>query len=567
MNTQPQSNASTPLSLGDIHDSSDFPLVQNESHVTASPGKSSSNPQTKYQHSEEVSQQNKSAAISETENRVDPALVRETRLQIRSIVNEIAALAQSDCSVNEFFDGFLPRVTSALASIGGAVWRLNEAGRLELQYQINMAKSGLSVDMENREAHDLLLNRLIDSGESALVPPQSGTMDPDEPGNPTENLLVIEPLRIDRQVVGLVEVFQKAGSGPATQRGYLRFLQQMCGIASDFLRNHRLRLFHSEQKLWEQLEGFIRSVHNDLDPRQTAYTIANEGRRLIDCDRVSVAQKKGRKCKLKVVSGLDSIDRRAADVKLLNDLVRAVVKSDQPLWYNGDTDDLSPQIEKRLQKYVDKSHAKMVSIVPLKEPEREIDTTEKKRKQPKRRTLGALVVEQLADSELDASFQKRVNVVADHSCDALTNATRYDSIFLKSLWERIGRAKSQALTAIPVWLIVMAMIGVGIFLMCVTPYNFELSSEGKLIPSIRHEVFAKADGILTELHVPEDSLAMVQSNQLLARMTNEELNVEIENLEGDYKEKVERIKAITRILNQDDGSLDPTEQNNATMAK
>ena len=31
-------------------------------------------------------------------------------------------------------------------------------------------------------------------------------------------------------------------------------------------------------------------------PIETAYTIANEGRRLIECDRVSVAIRKGKKC-------------------------------------------------------------------------------------------------------------------------------------------------------------------------------------------------------------------------------------------------------------------------------
>jgi multidrug efflux pump subunit AcrA (membrane-fusion protein) len=575
MTTQPHSQPTSSLPLGRNADIRDFAAMQNAAENLEQMMSSAANPPVADalesdeapDINEEITSQRYAADDSQDQSHsatieIDPSLVRQTRMQIRNIVNEIALLAQSDCSVADFFDGFLPRLTSALASIGGAVWRLNESGRLELQYQINMAKTGLTPEMENRVAHDLLLNRIIDSGESALVPPQSGTHEPGEPGNPTDCLLVIEPLRIDRQVVGLIEIFQKSGSGPATQRGYLRFLVQMCAIASDFLRNHRLRLFRSEQKLWEKLEGFIRAIHNDLDPRQTTYTIANEGRRLIDCDRVSVARQQGRRCKLQVVSGLDSIDRRAADIKLLNDLVQAVVLADQPLWYHGEVKDLSPQIEKRLQKYVDKSHAKSISIIPLAETERDEELTDSKRKKrkQKKRKLGALIVEQLADNQIDESFRKRVQVVADHSCDALTNATRYDSIFLKSVWERIGRAKSQTLSALPVWLIGMAMVGVGVFLMCVTPYDFELSSEGRLTPSIRHEVFAKADGVLTELHVPENSEALVAPNDLLARLTNEELNVEIENLQGRYKEIYERIKAIERTLNQDDGTLEATEQ-------
>jgi len=52
---------------------------------------------------------------------LDPRLVQETKIQIRTIVNEISQLCQSDCEIDEFYDGFLTRVTSALASMGGSV--------------------------------------------------------------------------------------------------------------------------------------------------------------------------------------------------------------------------------------------------------------------------------------------------------------------------------------------------------------------------------------------------------------------------------------------------------------
>ncbi len=37
--------------------------------------------------------------------------------------------------------------------------------------------------------------------------------------------------------------------------------------------------------------------------KDTAYTIVNEGRRLIECDRVSVAMLKGTKAKVVAISG------------------------------------------------------------------------------------------------------------------------------------------------------------------------------------------------------------------------------------------------------------------------
>ncbi len=91
----------------------------------------------------------------------------------------------------------------------------------------------------------------------------------------------------------MVEVLQRSDTGPDAQRGYLRFLLQMCELAGDFLKSHQLRHFSDRQVLWSRLEDFTRAVHASLEPIETAYTIANEGRRLIECDRVSVADPQG----------------------------------------------------------------------------------------------------------------------------------------------------------------------------------------------------------------------------------------------------------------------------------
>ena len=104
---------------------------------------------------------------------------------------------------------------------------------------------------------------------------------------------MLAPLRTELEVVGVVEVLQRSDTGPAIQRGYLRFLLDMCELASDFLKSRQLRHFSDRQVLWSRLEDFTRAVHASLEPLETAYTIANEGRRLIECDRVSVAIRKG----------------------------------------------------------------------------------------------------------------------------------------------------------------------------------------------------------------------------------------------------------------------------------
>ncbi len=248
-----------------------------------------------------------------------------------------------------------------------------------LQYQINLQETRIREKEADQAQHARLLYKAMASSEGMLVPPHSGPgqLDPREPldedtpaANPTAFLLVLGPLKTDLEPVGVVEIFQRSDSAPNTQQGYLRFLVQMCGLAADFLKSHQLRHFSHRQTLWTQLEDFTRVVHASLDPRETAYTIANEGRRLIECDRVSVAIRKGKKCVIEAISGQDLFDKRSNIVRLLGKLATAVVASGDTVWYTGDTRDLPPQVEDAVQEYVDEAHSKTVAVMPLERPRR-----------------------------------------------------------------------------------------------------------------------------------------------------------------------------------------------------
>ncbi|MEE9534713.1 MAG: hypothetical protein V3W06_09840, partial [Acidimicrobiia bacterium] len=57
-----------------------------------------------------------------------------------------------------------------------------------------------------------------------IVQPHSGTGDDSEAANPTDFLLVLGPLKTDMEVIGVIEILQRPGAGPGTQRGYMRFL-------------------------------------------------------------------------------------------------------------------------------------------------------------------------------------------------------------------------------------------------------------------------------------------------------------------------------------------------------
>jgi len=482
------------------------------------------------------------------EQALDPRLVQETKIQIRTIVNEISQLCQSDCDTDEFYDSFLTRVTSALASIGGAVWTCQSGKHPELRYQVNLPQTGVSDEDTDRTRHLMLIEKVATTRQSTLVPPHSGAADDEDAGNPTGHLIVLATFAIDDDTTAIVEAFQRPAGGPTTQRGYLRFLVQMCELAEDYMKNRRLRDFDQRQQLWDRLENFIRSVHRSLDPQDTVFTIANEGRRLTEVDRVSVALCHGRKCSVQAVSGLDAIDRRAAEGKRLSRLAKVVVKAGEPLWYDGDDGNLPPQIEDALHQYVDRSHAKMVAVIPLVTSEPAEESVWREIRSP----VGALIVEHMHDGRLTEGLRRRVGTVAQHSTDALTNAYEHSSLFLLPLWKTLGKSKAVvAARNLPKTILVLAVLAAVIGGLLFTPAEFKLSADGTLEPKLRQEIFAPVNGKLVEVHLPEESDAQVQQGQLLARLENNDLAATIADLEGQRKETLERIMSVKQMLLDD----------------
>ena len=468
---------------------------------------------------------------------LDQQSLAESQMDVREIVGEIQALCLSDIPRDEFFAGFLNRLVSALYAFGGAVWLVNTEQNIELQYQTKLVESGLTETDEDQLRHAQVLRRVILSGRADSIAPHSGAGEDGRPLNPSEYLVLLCPLKSDQETIGVVEIFQRSGARPTVERGWLRFVGSMAVHAENYLKTHRLREFSQRQNLWSQLEGFTRSVHRGLNPRQIAYTIANEGRRLIECDRVSVALVKGRKATLEAVSGQDSFDRRANEIRLLNKLATVVVRTGEPLWYSGDTSDFAPQVEAAVQEYVDVAHSKIVAVLPLKEP------ASSDEKAPPGKIVGALVVEQIEEARSEEWLKERANVVCEHAGTALANAIEHHSLFLMPVWKLLGKTSVIVkLRNLPKTLLAAGLVTAALLALCYIPADFEIESRGTLEPVIRRDVFASLDGVVHDVLV-EHGMTVSEGTPLV-EMKNTDLSVGLADVLGRLDATKEQIRAI-----------------------
>jgi Biotin-lipoyl like/HlyD family secretion protein len=498
----------------------------------------------------------RAAAAANPAQPPDPQLVAEMKQEIRVLVQEIAELATGDIAPEEFYAGFLTRVVSAMAAVGGALWIKGESGKLKLAYQVNLAQTGAERTPQDRTRHGLLIKSVLAGTQAILVPPGAAGGSEHEAGNPTDLLLVLSPLIVEKEAEAVVEIFQRGGGGPSTQRGYLRFLVQMCDVACDYLKSRKLRQLADSQSLWRQLEQLVQELHRSLDLQQTASAVVNEGRRMIGCDRVSLALAYGAKCRVEAVSGLDSIDRRATEVHRLANLATAVLRTREPLWSEAGQTDLPQQIEQPLQAYIDQSHARLIGVLPLAPAD-----TQQGGRPPQ--PIGALIIEQLRDARAGETLRTRSELVAQHSTAALSNAIEHSSVLLLPLWKQLGKATWLVRgRTLPKTLLVLALVIAGITALVVVPTEFEVAARGKLQPAERREVFAPLDGVVA--NVPVRHGQIVEAGDVLTELTSTDIELEIASLIGRQTTNQERLAALQRaLLDTRSGSarLTPADEN------
>ena len=452
--------------------------------------------------------------------------------QIEQLIDDIALVAKTDTSQQEFHAALLDHSIAALAAPGGAIWTSDD-GHPKLEYQVNLAKTSLGAEDVDNAGHDQLLRSVLASGAPRVVAPRSGSADEADPANPTEFLLVLCPLRDDNNSVGVVELLQRPNSAPAAQQGAVRLLASFCELASEFYSLRQLRKLRSRESLRDRLDAFSTAVHQSLDFDTTTYTIANDGRDLLECDRLSVVARRRSKFRLAAISGAHRLERRSNAVRRLESLASSVLATGQPLYYiDGEANDLPPEIKQPLSAYLDESHARALIISPLK-------ATSVNDPSADASTIGALVVEQF-DAAADDDIGSRVESLARHSEPALRNALEFRKwpiprVVRKSAW--FVRAEQLPRTAF-----VLAAVVAAVLSLILIPADFEIEARGTLQPRNRRDVFAPRNGSVAELLTTEEKTVAADERLLVLR--DPQLDLEFKRVWGDMQTAEKRLASV-----------------------
>jgi hypothetical protein len=465
----------------------------------------------------------------------DPAAIEQARRQVNQIAEEIAQLSEAKLEPSQYYSEFLQRVYFGMQGFAAAVWIRTPQGNLQLQCQINLREVALDSNPDSKPMHDELLRQSALQAKGGIVTPHFshnfGIAGDQIAGNPTDYVILLVPIMQEKQVIGLVEVWQDPGRASHIVQSLYQFLVRMSAFVSLFQRNHQLRQMLGQQDLWLKLETFSRQIHGSLNTTEVAYLIANESRRLIEVDRVSVATRTGSKCAVTAISGADVVEKRSNLVQLMRALFDAVIEWGERLVYTGTKDDaLPPRVLASLDAYLGESNSKILVVMPL------ADEREKDRKKLAR---SALMMESFETTLLPEQLLARLDVVGRHATSALYNAQEYRRIPMRFLWlplayvqDGLGGKAKAITTAVLTGLVVLLLA------MIYVPFPLRMESNGVALPIVRQWIYSPMPGKVEEIPAGLKSGKKVNKGQPLFIMFDFDLAKQV----GDLNTEIEVLK-------------------------
>src|SRR3954466_11972755 len=486
----------------------------------------------------------------------------QTWHELEDVFAQLSQLARSLVAPHEFYRTVLDQSVRALSAEGGAVWL--RAGDLSFQVAAQ-AGQPLSANDRNEHAHRAHLQLLVEVADAAnivTISPQSAFKN-STAINLTEHVIVFGPVKSlpaqpqkeSAGTIAIIELWIRPGASPATYRGCEQFLMGVSEIAADYDAFEERRRLVEEDHHRSELLNLGQQVHSQLQLSATAYEVANEGRRVLDCDRLSVLMVRGRRCRLLATSGVSQFERRSGTAHRLQRIAELVRRTDEPAFYSDGECDALPPVADAIERHIAESHARHVAAIPVRWPEKpDPDKPLDKKRFRNPRPAFVLIAEQFDSREGELRRDWLVEI-ADVCATALYNAREADRLPMRWLVRPLGKLTHAVTAHVPITLFVIAAIAAAVTALVVVPADFNIEAPGVLQPVVRRDVFAPRSGIVDEVLVQHN--ATVAKGQPIVRMRDPALELELKRVDGEMETAQKQLDAV-RATKTNRAVKDPT---------
>ncbi len=465
--------------------------------------------------------------------------------EVRQVVRRLTELAQT----TEDFDKFCGEVLGSLVDITGAhgalFWQITGQGVPRLTHHSgraphDQAREILNPENEqhNRAILDVVRQKMpvgimSESFTGKHVDDRADDSQESSEAAPLPFLMLFSPvLNRQKDAVGTVELIQRGDISPQAQEGYLRFLTQISALFQRWHERQDVTRTAQRSEKWTEKMEFVSEVHRSIDFKETAYAIANESRRVLGADRVSVGRWNGKNCKILAISSQDRFDNRANVVRKLGNVATASVGADSTFWITGSTDHVAPEVARKINDYLDESHSRTLAVIPLAIRPPDVPDLNMTKRSKQVRKLGAVILEYFDDDVTEDSIREDVELVVEQSQLALENSRKHGEIFMQPIFKKVGwlqqtlfgdHRKKTIAGLVAIAAITLAMI--------FFPYELKMKVDGILQPTVRQNVYAEANGIIQDVNFDDNT--EVKKGDLLLKMIDRDRDQQITALEAE----------------------------------
>lgn len=464
--------------------------------------------------------------------------------QLEQAIERLHVAARAPIGVREFYRQLLSEACDALAATGGAAWRVRDDGRPELVGR--ELTDPADAELLNRTAHREAVAAALDGGAPVIQAAQDRDVE-----------ILLCPVRqaagdgAKPQAVGLIELWMPAAESPPVRQGWLDYSAALADVAADFHVWEELRRLRGAATLRRQSIDLVRRVQGPRDLKSAAFEAANEGRRLLGCDRVSALVRRGSRWRLVAVSGADRVERRTDFTRRSEALARHVAAWGEPVDYTtqrgaepaanvGDAVDgeLPPALGAAIEEHVDHSHARRLACTPIAfAPRTEADA------RPRRTKFDVVLLAERFDAVGQDELRSQLVEIGELCGPALARAAELDRFPVRTLlgWSDRWTALRQPGKAMRAASIVAALAAVVAALVFV-PCDFDVEAPARLAAAVERDVFASASGAVAEVRVKHGQT--VAAGDVLVVLSDPELALKLQETRGELETTRKRLEAL-----------------------
>ena len=501
----------------------------------------------------------------------------------------------------DFFYDMLTRMLAPSSIEAAQIWGLNAIGALEKIACTHIQRFSAFGESEIVQRHRDLISKALFSGKVQVIDFQESNG-----SQPITKHLMLAPIFLDQESVGVFELIMndppsstdrqfverhvveasqflshRAGSPQADSQsasvdenkttqssGGDEILKQGSTISPKNIVDDKSRFQHktgpaqpveqglqldftnsdqnpdSRDAINFDVESFVLLLHNQNDLAYVAATATTETRRLVGCDRVSLATTNKRTIKIDAVSGQDDLAKKSNIVRAMEQLAGQVIESGREISFDPSDRDVENSTLDWAATYLESSGASWLLAIPLFEPEKiDFDSNVHHSDQV---AMGVLILEQFNTQAVPNS--ETIERLTPHIAQATFHAITQEQVFLLPTRRRVGgwikKAKlTRAKTAVVLCLATAIALALALIQV---PYKVQAT--GRLMPVQKFRAYAPFDGQVENVLVTSGQA--VQHNQPLIQLSSESLKAKHLSLINNLIEKTKLRAAYKSQLNE-----------------